>query len=250
MPTNHSVVLQAGTVPPNACFTSVAEMYQLFISITSAYVNGNYSLYNFGESKPSVNDTDKPWIRTVNGFPDRLYVYQNGYWLSPHSVPASGSERRMWVGSLNDLKTYDGGANEDVSDYTGPFWENDTDLSGKFPLGVGELPSGTEVNFGTTGGSETVTLTSGQLPDHEHLGEAYYRAHGGVYSNTDPSGLADDTLHENSGHTTNANYNQFHKAGVITTSIKGASGEAHDNMPPYYGVYFIKRTARVYYSIQ
>ena len=231
MPTNHSVVLQAGTVPPNACFTSVAEMYQLFISITSAYVNGNYSLYNFGESKPSVNDTDKPWIRTVNGFPDKLYVYQNGYWLSPHLVPTSGSERRMWVGGLNDLKTYDGGADEDVSDYTGPFWEVDEELAAKFPVGVGEFPSGVEVAVNGTGGVDEVTLTTDQIPDHTHdvkLGGLNASLDSDAGNEYGGDGLTEQTI----------------------TSEGTGGGSAHTNLPPYYGVYFIKRTARVYYSIQ
>ena len=250
MPTNQSVILQKGTVPPDACFNNVSELYDLFIGTTTAYVNGNYSLFNYGENKPSTDDTDKPWIRTVGNLPDRVYVYASGYWLSKHQTPAGGDERRIWVGSLVDLKTYDGGADEDVNDFTGPFWEVDEELAAKFPVGVGEFPSGADVAINGIGGSETVTLTSDQLPNHEHLGEAYYRAVAGPASTSDPSGLADATLHENSGHTNNASYNSFNKAGVITTSMTGASGQAHTNLPPYYGVYFIKRTGRIYYAIK
>jgi microcystin-dependent protein len=35
-------------------------------------------------------------------------------------------------------------------------------------------------------------------------------------------------------------------ASVATTSTGGDA--PHNNLPPFYGVYFIKRTARVYYT--
>ena len=231
MPTNQSVILQKGTVPPDACFNNVSELYDLFIGTTTAYVNGNYSLFNYGENKPSTDDTDKPWIRTVGNLPDRVYVYASGYWLSKHQTPAGGDERRIWVGSLADLKTYDGGADEDVNDFSGPFWEVDEGLAAKFPVGVGEFLSGVEVAVNGIGGVDEVTLTTDQIPEHSH--------------NVKLGGL-NASLDSFSG-------NEYGGDGLSEETIisEGAGGgSAHTNLPPYYGVYFIKRTGRIYYAIK
>jgi microcystin-dependent protein len=244
MSTNISLTM--GTLS-KSCYGDLQEhAVDLVSQMTGTVLDGSLK-YIISETAPGADDRDKLWIKTSSGAPVRQYVYYNGAWVWPHNIPAGDTKLQIYKGSAESVATLDGGTAGAVGSSSGPFWEIDPDLSGKFPLGAGTLPSGTEVNSGTTGGSETVTLTSDQLPDHGHLGEAYYRAQAGAASGTDPSGLADDTLHENAGHTTRATYNNFNKAGVITTSMTGTTGQAHNNMPPYYGVYFIKRTARQYY---
>lgn len=242
-----NISLSMGTLS-SSCFDSLQSMWVDGVSqMTGTVLDGSLK-YIISETAPGADDQDKLWIKLSGGAPVRQYVYYNGAWVWPHAIPPSDSRLQIYKGSSASIDTLDGGSVGAVGSATGPFWEIDTDLSGKFPLGAGTLPSGTAVDSGTTGGSETVTLTSEQLPDHEHLGEAYYRAVAGASSPTDPSGLADDTLHENSGHTTNGSYNNFNKAGVVTTSTVGTTGQAHTNMPPYYGVFFLKRTARQYYA--
>ena len=130
MPTNQTVTLVKGTIPPGLCFTDIPSLYNTFVDTTTAYVNGNYSLFNFGNATPSADDNDKPWIRTVGGEPDRLYVYKNGYWLAKHPSPASGKERRIWTGTDVELVDYDGGAAATTpNEYQGPMWEVDTSLT-------------------------------------------------------------------------------------------------------------------------
>lgn len=238
MPTNQSVILQKGTVPSDACFNNVSELYDLFINSTTAYVNGNYSLFNYGENKPSTDDTDKPWIRTVGNLPDRVYVYASGYWLSKHPTPASGNERRIWVGSLAELKTYDGGADEDVNDFSGPFWEVDDAMSARFPVGVGEFDNSGEVAVTETGGEDKHTLNEAELPDHSHTFSVNRAVNG-----DDAAGPGELLM---------ANRNVADAGGAEPdVSISGGGGgEGHNNLPPYYGVYFIKRTSRIYYAIQ
>lgn len=229
MPTNQSVTLVKGTVPAGTCFGSVEELYNTFVDLTTAYVNGAYSLFNYGDTEPSAADRDKPWIKTVGGFPDKTYIFADGYWLCKHPTPTGGSERRIWVGSLNDLKTYEGGTDTTVTSYSGPFWEEDTSLQAKFPVGVGTFGTGTVVNVNNTGGSEEVTLTAAQLPAHTHD----FKLNGFNASQDSNSG-------------NEYGFDGRSEQDLVTESTGG--GEAHDNIPPYYGVYFIKRTGRIYYT--
>ena len=133
MPTDKSVTLVKGTIPPGLCFTNIPELYSTFVDTTTAYVDGNYSLFNYGNQAPSADDIDKPWIKLDNsGRFDRVYGYADGYWLSPHPCPALGKERRIWTGTPEELKVYEDSSNTveaaDANIYTGPFWEVDTDL--------------------------------------------------------------------------------------------------------------------------
>jgi len=245
---NTTVNLVKGTIPTSACFSSVQALYDLVIDSTTAHVKGEYSLFNFGDTVPAVSDQDKPWIRTIGNAPDKVYVYESGYWLSLHPVPVGSYERRIWTGTTAQLAQYDGGDTGSVSAFTGPFWEVDTDFSAVFPVGVGEFASGTEVDNGGTGGEDKTTLTSNQVPDHQHDGKAYYPSDQAVITSTDPSGVNDRCEHEGQGHTTGGGKG-YSTAGVRTEGpLVGGSGEAHDNLPPYRGVYFIKRTIRQYYT--
>jgi len=138
---NTTVNLVKGTIPSSACFSSVQALYDLVIDSTTAHVKGEYSLFNFGDTVPAVSDQDKPWIRTIGNAPDKVYVYESGYWLSLHPVPYGSQERRIWTGTTADLATYDGGSAGDPSVFSGPFWEVDTNFAAVFPVGVGEFSS-------------------------------------------------------------------------------------------------------------
>ena len=139
MPSNQSVTLVKGTVPDGTCFDSVSDLYKTFVDLTTAYVDGAYSLFNYGATEPSPSDRDKPWIKTGSSSePERMYVFYNGAWSSLHPVPINSSERRMWVGSITDLATYDGGNATE-----GAMWEVDTALQDRFPIGVGDIATST-----------------------------------------------------------------------------------------------------------
>ena len=226
---NTTVNLVKGSIDPSSCFSDVKQLYDLFIDATTAHVKGQYSLFNFGDIAPAASDRDKPWIKTVGGAPDRIYVYQSGYWLSLHSIPAGSAERKIWTGTTAELAEYDGGSAGDPTVFSGPFWEVDTNFAAVFPVGVGEFASGTEVTKGSTGGIEEVTLTTAQIPEHSH----------------------DFTLNGyNSSQDSNSG-NEYGFDGKSPQSLKTdntGSGEAHNNLPPYRGVYFIKRTGRQYYT--
>lgn len=228
MPSNQSVTLVKGTVPNGTCFDSVSDLYNTFVDLTTAYVDGAYSLFNYGPNEPSATDRDKPWIKTNGSAPERIYIYYNGFWSSEHPVPYDSKERRIWTGTTTELLTYEGGVDVGVSDHTGPFWEVDTALSDRFLIGVGDTASAAT----STGGEKDTTLEEKNLPPHTHDLNYTERA----YAN-------------GSQHTGEGSFIAGAKTvnGMITAG-SGQKSESFTNLPPYYGVYFIKRTNRKYYT--
>jgi|TARA_A100001518_G_C1205739_1_gene48572 hypothetical protein len=233
MASNQQVILQAGTVPTETCFESVQQLYNTFVANTTAYVSGSYSLFNYGDTTPSVDDQDRPWIRTISGLPDKVYTWVSGQWASKHPVPAGSGIRMIWAGLLADLDTYDGGSSGTASSFSGPFWERDTEFNARFPVGVGNFTSGTsveETGSARTGGEEKHTLIEGEMPKHTHsITEQAFSP------DTDPGA---DTAFGTIGGGEKTHYTN-----------EAGNNEGHNNLPPYYGVYFIKRTAREYYTV-
>lgn len=134
------------------------------------------------------------------------------------SIPTSGSAGGVpvgtiviWSGTADNIPT--GWALCDGQD-------GRPDLRDKFVLGAGTAHS-----VGSTGGSETVTLTVDQMPEHSH---AMVNA---PYTNANKYG--------NEGQTKPV------WAGVNTKETgKTGSSQPHPNMPPYYALcYIIKVTA-------
>lgn len=234
MPSNLPVTVVPGTLAEGFCPENWQELYDQFIDITEWYLAGNYNVFNYGNSTPAPEDRTKPWMRLDgSGIFDRWYTWSATYgkWVSPHPIEASDQERRLWVGSLTDLKLKDGGEDTPVTDVAGPFWEEATSFRARFPLGAGTLPSGTTVDVQDTGGEEKHELIIGELPAHAHKNENL----GDVQTGTGGT-----------------NIGGFQGTGSpiadINTSSVG-SGDEHNNMPPYYGVYFIRRTARKFYAL-
>lgn len=234
MASNQQVILQAGTVSADTCFESVQQLYNTFVDKTTAYVAGSYSQFNYGDTVPSVDDQDRPWIRTVNGLPDKIYTWISGQWASKHPVPAGSSVRMLWAGSLGDLNTYDGGSAGTANSFSGPFWEQDTAFDARFPVGIGSTANGTAITEASrTGGVDEIALTEANLPPHTHGLNYTERA----YNN--------GTLHTGEG----AFISGVKTVDGMIEAGSGQKSESFTNLPPYYGVYFIKRTAREYYTV-
>jgi hypothetical protein len=172
------------------------------------------------------SDTTQTWHRlNTDGVIEGSYRYIGSQWVRPHPIAPSTQWAAPYIGDAASVATLDGGTNTGVSDAAGPFWEIVTAIGGKMPIGVGTLASGASVSVNGTGGSETVALTTDQLPAHTHVTN--------VPAAT--SGSGPNLVFANA-------YANFIDRPV--TSQPTGEGDAHPNMPPYYGVYFLRRTAR------
>lgn len=183
---------------------------------------------------PDSTDRDKLWIKVDgSGFPVGQFIYSGGVWIWPHVCPPSGSERRIWVGSLVSLVTYDGGAAGTVAAAGGPMWEEDTAFAGRSPMGVGTLPiSGTAITVGNQFGEDSHTMLEAEIAAHTHdvgtLARPMLRTGGGAPTLA-PAGGA--TVSEE----------------VVTSDTGTGSATPMPILHPVLGVYIIKRTARIYH---
>ena len=237
MPNLTLITLTAPSLPVNYCPTNYQQLANDIIGGTQATFNsaiGN-SFFNFGSTVPALNNQIYPWL-DENGL---WWVFSNGYWTRINPVPASGSERRIYVGNTTDLQTYDGGNTNTPSNWSGPMWEVDTAFDARFPVGVGTFSASGVVSVnGTTtstavAGEDKHTLVVGEVPSHTHqiLDQ---------YINLVQRGSADSGVFS-------ATNRSEGTANLLPTTSSGG-GAAHNNLPPFYGVYFIKRTTRVYYT--
>ena len=128
------------------------------------------------------------------------------------------------------------------------------DLRNRFVFGAG-VGTGFR-NVGATGGSETVTLTVGQLPAHNHVVKGT-TSENGDHSHVLPRMWYDDGngccqgdgmqgLWGDSGKLTWSDLNKSQNSGNHThtfnvTSDSTGSGNAIDKMPPFYALAFIMR---------
>ncbi|MDR1054486.1 MAG: hypothetical protein LBL90_01370, partial [Prevotellaceae bacterium] len=121
----------------------------------------------------------------------------------------------MWYGDPNNIPSG---------------WEIFYQMSGRFPVAAFHLSSDeglTKYSLGNTGGEEKHTLTIAEMPAHNHglninYGDARHGDGGNSYSPAKYIG------HDVSAHWTG------------TTNHAG-SGGSHENRPPYFAIYFIKK---------
>jgi hypothetical protein len=221
--------------------------------------------FSIGNAVPA-STVPPVWLRTTKdatsanandyGSPIRWFTFDAtvGNWTSPHPVQVadSANERRLWVGSEAALWSYDGGdgTNPAVSPptaATGAMWQVDHNFDFRFPVGAGVNPTAyspypaSAVAVGGAGGEERHFLTP-----------------------TEQAAVPDLTLSGASGPTnfSGASFHPLLQVTVNNVTVDGANlvpgtvpmtptanaTVAHNTMPPYYGVFFISRTTRQYYT--
>jgi hypothetical protein len=258
MSTNANVVLNFGQLPPSYKPDNWQGLLNDIAKVTTGYLPGNYNLVNYGSNTPSAEDQDKPWIRTnVDGSPDRVYVYFNGNWVAPHPVqPSQAHLRWLWVGSVVALRSFDGGdgSSDAPTPTTGAMWEVDTAVDAKFLCTpgtfatAGELAVNSSLTATGVAGADEHTLAVSETPAHTHKcvdSTTILTSDSGTEMEPD-SVIA---ISRHAGSTTTRNYILRKGDGPPDTGVTTSSGggDPHNNLPPMYGIYLIKRTARTYY---
>jgi len=235
MPTPVTAV--PGSFPAGFCPKSSQEFYNEFFRISNWFLPDENTGVIKSSIQPDADNTNKLWYR-LNGdqSPDKIFVYYNGTWVSPHAVPANSQEIRIWAGNLTVLETYDGGAPGIVTDLSGPMWERATLYDGKFLLGAGTLDgSGATKNLGDTGGVDEQFLTQGQLPEHTHdLKVNRTPGDDGLGAFTGKDGDTPQPPPEENAQT------------LVTESV--GNGDVVPTIPPFNTIYWIQRTARKFYT--
>ena len=240
-----------GNLAANYCWTGSQQYLNDIVPLLNANISGLQIIVS--ASAPGPADQDKLWARLVGGYLEGIYSFLGG-WYRPNPVPASGSARQIWTGTEADVWAYDGGDGTDPGSVTptavsGAMWQVDHAFDFKFPIGAGTngttydsqpatviLPTG-------TGGAERVQLADKEVPFHDHnLGTT-----GGVPAAT---GLIVNC--QNTG--TNWGYTNTGGNIYVYRTFSTYGGDPvdfhtwyHANMPPFLGVFFIRRTVRQFY---
>lgn len=242
-----------GSLPVKWCPLTEQERYNKFFALGVARLDsGSGWNIHVSDTAPTADRRgDTLWLKLSGTDPIRLYKYTQGYWAARNPIAPSNSVdgaslRWLWVGTLSNLWSLDGGSGDDPSvvaptAFTGAMWEEDTDFAARMPLGVGTLPlSTTAVAVTGTGGVDQTVLTKAQIPPHQHkLGFQESTADGSnpsyLYGNQPDISVATRVYITEDG-------------SALGLGDGAGAATAHNNMPPYVGVYFIKRTIREFYT--
>ena len=250
MPNLTLITLTAPSLPANYCPASYQKLANDIIGGTQATFNstiGN-SFFNFGPTYPAINNRIYPWL-DENG---QWWIYDQGVWLRKNPVTAA-YERRIYVGTTTDLLSYDGGdGTTTATTTTGPMWEVDTEFEARFPVGVGAfVASGAVAVMGKATstaivGEDQHKLTIPELAAHTHDVAIKVFGHGG--EDGDRSAADGGTTSNTVTNNTTIFPSSTIDPDLDAKAVSVGGDIAHNNLPPFYGVYFIKRTIRVYYT--
>jgi hypothetical protein len=234
---NIPVTIDWGNLPIGYCFTGPEAYKNDIFALLSASISNILGI-NFGNAVPAPADRDKPWMRTnPDGTPDKFYVYALGAWLAKHPVPASATYYIPYITALeSDVWSFDGGDGSDPGTTpptatTGAMWVVDHIWDFRSPMGAGTSSSGQVLT--ATGGTDLLgedkhTLVAAEIPTHTHA----------LRARSDIQGAGPGNI---------VCASTFSNTADMATDPYGG-GLAHQNVHPVRGCWFIRRSARIYYT--
>ncbi len=240
--------VQAGILPSGFCPTDLQSMANGFAAIYSVILSAGTGL-NVVASSTKPADTSSVWLQLDSlGRPVRVYYFANGAWLSMH--PLVPGHIMIWDQALPNFATFDGGDANPISPVSGPMWEEVTELRARFPIGAGTLPSTLVLAVTETGGEEKHTLVSAETPAHTHFEFA------DKISTVENQVIATEQTARRRNSGSGDDYQMVRAVEEATlglTSSFGGDGAgattAHQNLPPYYTVYYLRRTQKLFYVV-
>jgi hypothetical protein len=239
--------------------TGSIQNFQAQLLAFTQYLNSNIAPGTLvvSSSTPTPTQRNQLWLRVITGTGpnnssitayDKIYKYDSasGMWLSPHSIATSSNIVSIWDGSLDSLYAFDGGDGTDPTvpataptAVTGSFWQVDQNITAKFPIGAtvpgtGTLfPSGAAPPAeGVSGGFDAHALSVLEMPAHTHPSDP------GASAFVQETITGEQFASSTGGHFSN----------IPNTGSTGGD-TPFSLLPPYYGVFFIQRTARQFYSL-
>lgn len=228
------VTILPGTLPPGACYPDDPQLLNVeIVSRITAFVDTAFAGVYASPTPPPADQRDKIWFNTTV---QRLYYWVNGGWWRTYSPPAGGGELRMLSVTADTYNAQEGGdaTSVGVGDYVGPLWVAAPEFDGRVPVGTGTFPGtspavsvalGANVGSDNGAGSYLHTLTVDELPPHHHALQIF---DGPVQGGVHPQSYIGTT-----------------SQGTFNTDDTGG-GMAFNNMPPFRGVTFVKRSGRIY----
>lgn len=254
--------LQNGQLPVGFCPPDYQTLLNGFTAQQSVNLNILSSLV---VSSTPPSDHTVAWLQLDSaGNPVRIYFFANGAWLSLH--PLVPGFTMIWNQVLPNFQTFDGGdaVVAPYSPISGQMWQLAAStldglgtqvLAAQFPIGVGTLPSTTPVALAGTGGEEVHKLVTTELAPHTH---GVTSASGGLTvrsANGNNLGAVGSVpmISDLSIGGTNQNPLSTTSTGGDPSTIVGTNPPTaalgHNTLPPFYGVYFLQRTKRLFYKV-
>jgi microcystin-dependent protein len=225
--------------------------------VIQGFLNENFPGIIKQSGVPAQKYQDRLWFNEDDGF---IYFFLSGRWVRPFPGFAANSKKViMWPGSLTELWSEDGGDGTDPTvvaptAFTGSFWIPVTAYQGRVPIAPGTIPGafvyptttpvtiadqGATIDSSGKSGEYANTLDLTSIPLHRHL-QAKNEA-------------ATNTGNYLAAFRNDGNYALDPVPDEPDILLGGKAGgdasnsdvtKPHNNMMPYFSIYFIQRTAR------